>query len=195
MTRGWLSRVLLVAIALGAGFGLPGAVARADEPGGAELVVIPPVSEAEATAAPPTGLSESAPADAGGLPVTAEELLSDALDQASLAASLSPPPREPGGAIERAWFMPSSSLEERVWRTRRKALERGVWNLDAAARALFASGGAPLDRAEAAVRLAPDLPASRMELARALWLHGDSPLGAIRTAASGVRFALRVWSR
>jgi tetratricopeptide (TPR) repeat protein len=134
---------------LGAGFGPPGAVARADSPGEAEL-------------------------------------LSQALDEDSLAAALLPPPRESGSAIERAWLAPASTLEERVWRTRRTALERGVWNLDAAARALFASGGAPLDRAEAAVRLAPDLPAGHMELARALWLHGDSPLGAIRTAASAL---------
>ena len=79
--------------------------------------------------------------------------------------------------------MPAESLEDRVWRTRRVALERGVWSLEGAARALLGTPGIPLDRAEAAVRLAPDLPAAQMELARARWLHGESPLGAIRTAA------------
>ena len=68
--------------------------------------------------------------------------------------------------------------------TRRTSLELGVWNLDAAARALLASeaGTDPLERAIAGVRLAPDLPMARMALARALWLYGDSPIAAARTA-------------
>jgi hypothetical protein len=94
--------------------------------------------------------------------------------------------RELGEGIESAWLAPAASLEERVWRTRRSALERGVWNLDGAARALLASPRARLERAEAAVRLAPDLPAGHMELAQALWLHGDSPLRAVRTAAGAL---------
>ena len=36
------------------------------------------------------------------------------------------------------------------------------------------------------MNLAPDLPAGRMELAQALWLHGDSPLSAVRTAAGAL---------
>lgn len=86
------------------------------------------------------------------------------------------------GPIERAWHTPSATLEDRVWRTRRAALERGVWNLDAAAWALIGGSGDPLERTEAAVRLAPDLPAARMAWARARWLHGGSPLAALRTA-------------
>ena len=89
---------------------------------------------------------------------------------------------EPSNAIEQAWFAPAENLDERVWRTRRTALERGVWNVDSAARALLGTASVPLDRAEAAVSLAPDLPAAQMALARALWLHGESPLGAIRRA-------------
>ena len=90
----------------------------------------------------------------------------------------------PSEGIERAWFAPATSLEERVARTRRASLEYGVWNLDAPARALVAGGvpGSPLDRARAAVRLAPDLPLARMELARVMWLHDDSPLAALRAA-------------
>jgi len=68
--------------------------------------------------------------------------------------------------------------------TRRTSLQLGVWNLDAAARALLASeaGTDALERAVAGVRLAPDLPLARMALARALWLHGGSPIAAARTA-------------
>jgi tetratricopeptide (TPR) repeat protein len=99
---------------------------------------------------------------------------------------LAPPPGELRGEIERAWFAPAVSLEERVWNTRRVAFERGVWNLDGPARSLITAGGTTLERATAAVRLAPDLPAGRMELAAALWLHGGSPLSAVRTAAGAL---------
>jgi tetratricopeptide (TPR) repeat protein len=91
--------------------------------------------------------------------------------------------------LERAWHAPADSLEQRILRTRRSALSSGAWNLDSAARAI-ASGaveGDPLERAQAAVLLAPDLPAARMDLARALWLHGDSPMSAIRSAVEAVR--------
>jgi hypothetical protein len=92
------------------------------------------------------------------------------------------------GEIERAWFAPALSLEERVSRTRRTSLEFGVWSLDAAARGLLAGSfpGEPLERLEAAVRLAPDLPAIRMAHARELWLNGDSPVGALRTAVGAL---------
>ncbi len=112
-------------------------------------------------------------------------------DEAAFAAAAAPPPRLLSSEIERAWFEPAASLDERVSRTRRASLERGVWNLDAAARALITSGGHPLERAQAAVRLAPDLPAGHMELARALWLHGDSPLGALRTAVGSISASAR----
>jgi tetratricopeptide (TPR) repeat protein len=89
-------------------------------------------------------------------------------------------------AIERAWFAEATSLEERVRRTRRSALENGVWSLEGAARAVLVSGESALDRADAAVRLAPDLPAAHMELAQAQWLEGESPLTAIRTATGAL---------
>jgi tetratricopeptide (TPR) repeat protein len=86
--------------------------------------------------------------------------------------------------IERAWNQPAGTLHDRVLTTRRASLELGIWNLDVAARAVQASGEGddPIQRAHAAVILAPDLPAGRMALASAYWLHGDSPLAAIRTA-------------
>ncbi len=92
------------------------------------------------------------------------------------------------GPIERAWFSPARSLEERVRKTRRASLEFGVWSLDAAARAVLAgaSGGEPVERERAALRLAPDLPLAHMELARALWLHGGAPVEALRTAVSAL---------
>jgi tetratricopeptide (TPR) repeat protein len=71
-----------------------------------------------------------------------------------------------------------------VARTRRTSLELGIWDLDGAARALMAGRTAddPIAYAEAAVRLAPDLPAGRMALAHTLWRHDDSPLEALRVA-------------
>ncbi|MDH3212583.1 MAG: hypothetical protein OEM05_08870 [Myxococcales bacterium] len=90
--------------------------------------------------------------------------------------------------IERAWLLPALSLEERVSRTRRVSLEAGVWSLDTAARAVLHRSfpAPPLERAQAAVRLAPDLPAVHMARARALWLHGDSPIAAIRAAGAAL---------
>jgi tetratricopeptide (TPR) repeat protein len=73
--------------------------------------------------------------------------------------------------VERAWFAAAGSLEDRVARTVDTALEAGRPNLEAPARALLLdeSLGTPLQRAEAAVRLAPDLPAARIALGKALW--------------------------
>jgi tetratricopeptide (TPR) repeat protein len=91
-----------------------------------------------------------------------------------------------GSAIERAWFDGGTELAERVRRTRRSAYERGVWNLDGAARALLATPGVALERAEAAVSLAPDLPAAHIEWARASWLAGGSPLSALRAVGGAL---------
>ena len=64
----------------------------------------------------------------------------------------------------------------------------GVWNFDSAARALLGSGsrGEEIEHAAAAVRLAPDLPAARMRLSQALWLHGESPVDALRVALAAL---------
>jgi len=124
----------------------------------------------------------------------------NAIDAAALGGdSEATPPSAPASfghqmsGIERAWHAPASSLEHRVTRTRRSAVELGAWNFDPAARAIVSGGvaGDPLERAQAAVVLAPDLPAARMELARALWLHDDAPMSAIRSVIAAMRAIAR----
>lgn len=90
--------------------------------------------------------------------------------------------------LDRAWFDSAGSLEQRASRTRRTAVEMGVWNYDSAARSLLGSGsrGEEIEFAEAAVQLAPDLPAARMRLSQALWLHGESPVDALRVAIAAL---------
>ena len=97
-------------------------------------------------------------------------------------ASLSGPDWQGPGVIERVWSMPADSLDERVRLTRRASLERGVWNLDSAARAVLLDANSGLEGARAAVGLAPDLPAGRMALAGALWLEAGSIFSAVREA-------------
>jgi tetratricopeptide (TPR) repeat protein len=156
-------------------------------------VVVAASAGAEGPASAEAGASATSEI-AGGGPLEPGEAAAVA-PEAEAAAPTSDPSRAAAEAeaaassrgferIERAWRRPSASLDERVALTRRASLELGVWNLDAAARALLAGevGADPVERASASVRLAPDLPAARMELARALWLHGGSPLSAIRTA-------------
>jgi tetratricopeptide (TPR) repeat protein len=83
--------------------------------------------------------------------------------------------------VERAWFAAAGSLEDRVARTVDTALEAGRPNLEAPARALLLdeSLGTPLQRAEAAVRLAPDLPAARIALGKALWSEDWNLVGGL----------------
>lgn len=90
--------------------------------------------------------------------------------------------------IEQAWLAPASGLDARVARTRRTSLELGAWSLDAAARALAAGdqSASPLERAAAAVDLAPDLPAARIRFARALWIDAGEPIAAIRAAVGAL---------
>ena len=93
----------------------------------------------------------------------------------------------PMGTIELAWFAPAVSMADRVSRTRRASLELGAWNLDSVARVAMRSGeGERVEQAAAAVQLAPDLPIAHIALAEALWLNGDSPIGALRSAASSI---------
>jgi len=97
-----------------------------------------------------------------------------------------PPIAAEADRVERAWREPADSLRLRVERTRRASIEAGVWSLDPAARALLRASGGPLERAQAAVALAPDLPAARMALAHALWRRGDAPLAALREAIAAL---------
>jgi tetratricopeptide (TPR) repeat protein len=75
-----------------------------------------------------------------------------------------------------------------------------MWNFDPAARALIGPElkGVGLEQAKAAVVLSPDLPAARMALAREIWLEGNSPIAAVRTAFSALvaiprHFEASVW--
>lgn len=103
--------------------------------------------------------------------------------QAEPGVAVEAPPASGADRVQQAWLEPADSLAQRAQRTRRAALEAGVWSLDPAARALLASGAGSLeDRAEAAVHLAPDLPAARMARAEALWRRGDAPFAALREA-------------
>ncbi len=92
-----------------------------------------------------------------------------------------------------AWNAPADSLAERVAVTRAAALAVGVWSFDTAARALLRSPGlgSSLERARAAVILAPDLPAAHMALAEALWWTGEAPMAALRNALAALAAAAR----
>lgn len=133
--------------------------------------------------------AEVAPGDATPLPATADDLARE------VAAALAPelPAIHDLTSFEQIWHTSEQPIDLRVLELRRSAVELGAWNFDPAARAIDAGGmgGDPLERARAAVTLAPDLPSARMELARALWLHGDSPISAIRSVIEGLRAIAR----
>jgi len=104
--------------------------------------------------------------------------------------------------VERAWFTAASSLEHRVERTLNAALELGRPNLEGPARALLLeeSLGTPLQRAEAAVLLAPDLPAARIALGQALWSENWDLVGALdqlwqAAQASARHLEASIWLR
>jgi tetratricopeptide (TPR) repeat protein len=98
------------------------------------------------------------------------------------------PAGPPESLLDQAWFGPADSLQQRVRRTRRAAVEAGVWNFDSAARALHKMGsrGEEIEHAAAAVDLAPDLPAAQIRFSQALWLHGESPVAALRVALAAI---------
>jgi tetratricopeptide (TPR) repeat protein len=88
-----------------------------------------------------------------------------------------------------AWRVSSLPIEQRVEEIRPLALQLGVTNFDPAARALLldASAGSALERAQAAVRLAPDLPAAQASLAWALLTQDSDPVGSLQAAFRSVR--------
>jgi len=138
----------------------------------------------------PSAATEAAAPDEAALAEITQ--LPDAGPPSAAAAAVrseATPAARPGvQRIERAWRGPAASLDDRVALTRRTSLELGIWDLDAAARALMAGRNAddPIAYAEAAVRLAPDLPSGRIALAHALWRYGDAPLEAVRVAFSSL---------
>ncbi|MBW2576843.1 MAG: hypothetical protein JRE38_02125 [Deltaproteobacteria bacterium] len=126
-----------------------------------------------------TGPGGESPADSGA----ATDLEAQSPDPASPAGFASDLDRT-AAAVRLAWRAEADGLAERARRARRVALQYGMWNFDPAARALIGPElkGAGLEQAQAAVVLSPDLPAARMALAREIWLEGDSPIVAVRTA-------------
>jgi hypothetical protein len=125
---------------------------------------------------------------------------------AAPAAEPTPPPDfasdlgRTAAAIRLAWRAEAEDPAARARRARRVALQHGIWNFDLAARALIGPElkGAGLEQAQAAVALAPDLPAARMALAREIWLEGDSPIAAVRVGFGALlaiqrHFEASVW--
>jgi hypothetical protein len=126
-------------------------------------------------------------------PLSAQAQESGALPEpvaAEATPAAGPAPALPAFAseLDRAWFAPAASLDERVSHARRTALENGIWDFDAAARVVMSSGsrGEAITHAQAAVRLAPDLPAAQMQLSQAIWLGGESPIDALRVALTAL---------
>ncbi len=105
------------------------------------------------------------------------------------------------GKILRAWTLPAPSLDARVERTIRAGYQLGMRNLEAPARAVLLASdlGDPIPRAEAAVRLAPNLPAAHAALATARFEDGDLPGAAAATIAAATRvpghLEASLWSR
>lgn len=93
-------------------------------------------------------------------------------------------------ALDRAWREPAGSLEARADRVRAAADALGVADVDPVARALLIAPelGSDRERAAAAVRVAPRLPAAQLALARAAWGAGDP--GVALAAAGRALWAL-----
>jgi len=91
-------------------------------------------------------------------------------------------------SLERAWFAPARRLVERVARTRHEADQLGLVDLEPLARAVLLGAGdaTPLERADAAVELAPDLPAAHWARARARFGSADL-LGGVEAACQAIR--------
>ena len=91
-------------------------------------------------------------------------------------------------ALERAWSAPAAGAVERAERVRAAADALGIRDVDPVARALLTAPGAgsPLERARAAVTVAPGLPAAQLALARAAWDAGQGPGPVLAAAARAV---------
>lgn len=146
------------------------------------------LAQPAAGAAAPMGAEAAA---VGEVAAAVGEIAAAGEAAAGASPETAPAPAPAQGALMAAWRAPAGSLEVRVDQVRRAALEVGAWNFDPAARALIrgAGGGTPLERAQAAVRLAPDLPAAHVALARALWIDEGSPMAAVRAVVAGLRAA------
>jgi tetratricopeptide (TPR) repeat protein len=141
---------------------------------------------------PAASRAQDASPDAEELPPAAPAL--DLAPTSDLTLSAVPPaplPRLPGPVIDRielAWSGGTRELGDRARRTRAAADETGVASVDSLARALVFGGadlGTPEQRAEAAVLLAPDLPAAHAALARARFASGSLG-GAVASALDAI---------
>jgi tetratricopeptide (TPR) repeat protein len=152
----------------------------------------------------PTGLPAQGPAAGAGGVGAVGALPASVAQGAGPASQPAPAPVRlaavPVGPLEAAWRAPAASLAERVERERRIADHVGVDDLDPLARTLLIDTGAgsPLERAGAAVRLAPDLPAAWYALGVARWQAGEGAASAGRAlaeavAALGRHLASRLW--
>ena len=144
---------------------------------------------------PETARAQNAPLAVEEFPPAAAALdLAPTGDLMLPAVAPAPAPRLPGPLIERierAWSGEAENLADRARRTRAAADETGVASVDSLARALVFGGGdlgTPEQRAEAAVLLAPDLPAAHAALARARFASGS--LGGAASSALGAIGAL-----
>jgi len=149
-----------------------------------------PVAEVAPGGESPTESSEmGSPSDAqdSGLALAAQG--AEAAPRAEFQVDLS----RTAAAVRLAWHSEAEDPVVRTQRARRAALQHGMGNFDPAARALIGPElrGTGLEHAQAAVTLAPDLPAARMALAQEIWLEGHSPIAAAR----GVFGALLAISR
>jgi tetratricopeptide (TPR) repeat protein len=128
------------------------------------------------------------PGAAAGTPPRAEAPPADVAGPLPEAPAEEGPVEEPrpeyAARLERAWLA-GGSLEERAERVAALAAPLGVPNLEPAARAALQGRRGGVPAARAAVRLAPDLPAARAELARRLLGEGR-PLAAAAEAARAV---------
>ena len=95
-------------------------------------------------------------------------------------------PREPSST--RPGSRPPSSLDQRVGRTRRTAVELGIWNFDSAARVLLASGsrGRKSSTPPPPFAWRRTCPRPGCGSRQALWLHGESPVDALRVALAAL---------
>ncbi len=94
-------------------------------------------------------------------------------------------------SLVQAWQAPADGLDARIERVRGAANALGIGDVEPLARALLIdpSLGSLRERADAAVRLAPGLPAAELARARAEWTEGAG-IGSAARAARAALYAL-----
>lgn len=175
---GWTARKAAVLVLL---FGLAPARAGAQD-------VVPPVpapaaaSSAEGAGPAPAPPAAALPGEAATPPLAAASL--PAPPAITPPPTPSPPPPLALPALERAWRAPAGGPGERAARVRAAADALGIADVEPVARAFLVdpAAGPALARAEAAVRVAPGLPAAQLALAQAAWRAGGGTGAALAAA-------------